>query len=121
MTMFTRAWAVPYVLARQELETLLREHGYSLAAEALLPEAAGSAWAEYRRTGARIRLEWDGENHWLRLRVSTAGAQPAPHQWEELEAQPREVPRVHMLTDPSLAHARVDVLRSALRRHLERA
>ena len=36
MTMFSRTWAVPYVLARQELETTLREHGYSLAAEALL-------------------------------------------------------------------------------------
>ena len=93
MTMFSRTWAVPYVLARQELETILREYGFSLAAEALLPEAAGSAWAEYRRPGARIRLEWDGTNHWLRLQSSTAGAQPATHQWEDIEVLLREVPR----------------------------
>ncbi len=121
MTMFSRAWAVPYVLARQELETLLREHGYTLAAEAMLPEAAGSAWAEYRRPAARIRLEWNGANHWLRLQSSTAGAQPAMHQWEDIEVLLREVPRQQMLTDASLGHARVSVLRTVLRRHLERA
>ena len=119
--MFTRAWAVPYVLARQELETTLREHGFSLAAEALLPEAASSAWAEYRKQGARIRLEWNGANHWLRLQASTAGAQPATHQWEDIEVLLREVPRTEMLTDTSLAHARVNVLHSVLRRHLDRA
>lgn len=121
MTMFSRTWAVPYVLARQELETTLREHGFSLAAEALLPEADNSAWAEYRKQGARIRLGWNGANHWLRLQASTAGVQPATHQWEDIEVLLREVPKVEMLTDTSLAHARVNVLRAALRRHLERA
>jgi len=121
MTMFSRAWAVPYVLARQELETILREYGFTLAAEALLPEAASSAWAEYRRTGGRIRLEWDGAKHWLRLLSSAAGAQPATHQWEDIEALLREVPPVQMLTDTSLAHTRVNALCSVLRRHLDRA
>lgn len=121
MTMFSRAWPVPYVLARQELETILREHGFSLAAEALLPEASNSAWAEYRRPAARIRLEWNGANHWLRLQASTAGSQPATHQWEDLEVLLREVPRAEMLTDTSLAHARVNVLRTVLRRHLDRS
>ena len=119
--MFSRAWAVPYVMARQELETLLREHGFSLAAEALLPEAANGAWAEYRKQGARIRLEWNGANHWLRLQVSTAGAQPALHQWEDLEVLLREVPKAQMLTDTALAHARVNVLRTVLRRYVDRA
>ena len=121
MTMFSRTWAVPYVLARQELETTLREHGFSLAAEALLPEAANSAWAEYRKQGARIRLEWNGANHWLRLQASTAGAQPALHQWEDIEVLLRDVPRVAMLTDTSLGHARVTVLHTVLRRYLNRA
>lgn len=120
MTMFSRTWPVPYVLARQELETTLKEHGFSLAAEALLPEAAESAWAEYRKPGARIRLEWNGANYWLRLQASTAGAQPATHQWEDIEVLRREVPKVQMLTDTALAHARVNVLRSVLRRHLDR-
>ncbi len=121
MTMFSRVWAVPYVLARQELEVILREYGFTLAAEALLPEAANSAWAEYRRPGARLRLEWNGANHWLRLQASTAGAQPATHQWEDIEVLLRQVPHAQMLTDASLGHARVNVLRVALRRHLERA
>ena len=121
MTMFSRTWAVPYVLARQELEPVLREYGFTLAAEALLPEATGSAWAEYRRPVARIRLEWNGANHWLRLQSSTAGVQPATHQWEDIEVLLREVPRQQMLTDASLGHARVNVLRTVLRRHLDRA
>jgi len=119
--MFSRTWAVPYVLARQELETILREYGFTLAAEALLPEASGSAWAEYRRAGGRVRLEWDGKDHWLRLKASTAGAQPAAHQWEDIEVLLRELPRAHMLTDGSLGHARVNTLRSVLRRHLDHA
>ena len=118
--MFSRTWAVPYVLARQELETILREHGFSLAAEGLFPEAFGSAWAEYRRPGARVRLEWDGKDHWLWLKVSTGGAQPALHQWEDMEVLLREVPRAQMLTDTALAHGRVNVLRSVLRRYLDR-
>ena len=72
-------------------------------------------------SGARIRLEWNGANHWLRLQASTAGAQPATHQWEDIEVLLREVPRVQMLTDASLGHSRVNVLRSVLRRHLDRA
>lgn len=121
MTMFSRAWAAPYVMARQELETLLREHGFVLASETLQVEREGSAAAEYRRPGARVRLEWDGKEHWLRLMTSTAGAEPAAHQWEDIEAMLREVPRVEMLTDASLAHARVNTLRSVLRRYLDPA
>lgn len=120
MTMFSRSWAVPYVLARQELETILREHGFAFAAEALVPEAMGSAWAEYRRPAARVRLEWDGKSHWLMLKASTAGAQPAAHQWEDIEVLLREVPRRELLTDTSLGHARVNVLRSVLRRYLDK-
>ena len=121
MTMFSRTWAVPYVLARQDLETTLREHGFSLAAETLLPEAMGSASAEYRRPGGRIRLQWDGKDHWLWLQTSTGGASPAAHQWEDMESLLRDVPRVQMLTDASLGHARVTVLHAVLRRYLARA
>jgi hypothetical protein len=56
-----------------------------------------------------------------RTRTVPAGAQPATHQWEDLEVLLREMPRVETLTDASLGHARVNVLRSALRRHLDRA
>jgi len=54
-----------YRKARETLEPVLRNHGFELAAECYYPEAFGSAHAEFKRTGLRVRLVWDGKDRWL--------------------------------------------------------
>lgn len=120
MTRFSRDWAVPYVMARLQLEPILQEFGFSLASEALQPESFGSSQADYTRRGERLRLMWDGKDRWLWIAVSTGGERPSYHQWTDLESLRGPAPAATMLTDGELGQARVDTLSRVLRHYLER-
>jgi hypothetical protein len=56
---------IVYRRARETLDPILSEKGFTLAAECHYPESFGSADAEYKRRSLRMRLIWDGKDRWL--------------------------------------------------------
>jgi hypothetical protein len=77
-----------YQQARATLEPLLEARGFQLAAECHYPEAFGSAHAEYRRRGMRLRLIWDGKDRWLWMSHAPQAnnAMPREDTYRDLEA-----------------------------------
>ena len=109
-----------FLLARTVIEDLLDSAGYHLAAEAHYPDAFGSADAEYRGRHERIRLVWDGKDHWLGLSVAhpvASNQHPRASDWQPLEPQSAGAPR-QFLRPGTAADARIAELREALCRHL---
>jgi hypothetical protein len=75
--------------ARARLEAVLDEFDFQLAAEYHLREAFGSAEAEYKRRGLRVRLTWDGRDRSLWFEVAPASGpnvHPLPGAWQDLES-----------------------------------
>ena len=77
-----------YQQARATLEPLLEARGFQLAAECYYPDAFGSAHAEYRRRGMRLRLIWDGKDRWLWMTHApqVENAMPREDTYRDLEA-----------------------------------
>lgn len=113
-----------YQQARERLEAELGAAGYRLAAETFLPDAFGSADAEYVRRGGRLRLIWDGKDRWLWCQVAAtpdSGGHPAPGEWRDLETQLGLAPTGRMLRVAEVIADRIDELERAVRQYLSPA
>jgi hypothetical protein len=79
---------VVYQQARATLDPLLKARGFQLASECHYPEAFGSAYAEYRRPGMRLRLTWDRKDRWLWMTHASQvdKAIPPDDMYRDLEA-----------------------------------
>jgi hypothetical protein len=104
--------------AREVLEPLLDQLGFTLASELHNPGAFGSVNTEYRRRGHRIELTWDGKDRWLWLKVAPTGANGVvrPGAWQDLEAALGDVPSVQVLRPGPVTEARLERLAAAVRR-----
>jgi hypothetical protein len=78
----------PVVLViRRLVEEDLERRGFHLASEQLHYDAFGSAQFEYCRRGARLRLIWDGKDHWawISLAPQPTGAFPHPDAYHDID------------------------------------
>lgn len=99
-----------YQQARTTLEPLLEARGFKLAAECHYPEAFGSAHAEYRRRGMRLRLMWDGKDRWLWMTQAPQmnNASPLEDTYRDLETADEEpAPSALMLRQGPVADERI--------------
>jgi hypothetical protein len=107
-----------YLQALRELEPVLEQLGFELAAEHHYPDAFGSANAEYRRLGARVELVWDGKDRhlWLRGARVDGRAHASPAAWRDLEAEADGRPHASIvLRLGPVADARIASLAESLR------
>ena len=115
-----RALDQVYVQARAAVEAALEQAGYALACECHHPDAFGSAEAEYRGPGRRLRLTWDGKDRWLGLAsapVDGPSHHPAPSAWRSVEPTRGSAPSQFLRLGPA-ADRRIVELEQALRAHL---
>ena len=113
-----------YLRARDRLEAILDDQGFRLASEYHMPEAFGSAEAEYKRRGLRVRLTWDGKDRWLWFKVAPApetAVHPHPSTWRDLEIQIDAAPTGAYLRDDTVVERRIQELERALRAYLDAA
>ena len=111
-----------YEAARSQLEPLLASAGFRLACETHIPEAFGSAEAEYKRRDLRIRLTWDGKDRWLWCKVASVSgdAHPPPGSWRDLEAAVNMLPSTAHLRSGPLTEKRIREIKDALCTYLAR-
>jgi hypothetical protein len=112
-----------YIEAREACEAVLRPAGYSLFYEEHAPGSFGSALAEYRLRLRRVRLIWDGKDHFLGLSVVQTAAPdqfPTPGAWRPLESASRRAPAQFLRPGPA-ATERIEELRGVLAHFIESA
>ena len=114
-----------YQRARDRLEAILDAQGFRLASENHLPEAFGSAEAEYKRRGLRVQLTWDGRDRWLWLKVAPVQESPNtrshPSTWRDLETVVNAVPVGAYLQGDAIVERRIKELERALKAYLSAA
>lgn len=101
------------------VEAELAPLGFRLASETTHYASFGSAAVEYEHSRARVRLVWDGRDHWIDVKGARA---VAPDRWSEFEAvpvaPPASNPHAHVLRPGRVADEYVANLVAALRHFL---
>ena len=96
--------------AKSAFDSLLIPNGFRRTADWINTGDHGDTGREYARERVRVRLDWDGREGWLDVRL--AMARPGGRRvlgWEDLEAVAGAPRRVRRLTDEE-QRARVDSL-----------
>src|SRR5918998_3883710 len=99
-----------YRQARASLDPVLEARGFRLAAECHYPDAFGSAHAEYRARGIRLRLIWDGKDRWLWVTHAPQidSAIPRDQSYKDLEASGAgSPPSARVLREGPIADERI--------------
>jgi hypothetical protein len=105
-----------FQVALEQLEPIFERFGFKLASECHHPESFGSAHAEYRRRGLRLRLVWDGKDRWLWVQYARSAGDSMPREQDYLgleTAADAATNRTHT-TPPEMAGARVRELATRL-------
>jgi len=117
--LFPRELPEPFAAARADLEPVLEAVGFRLAGESYHPEAFGSASADYRQRGRRLRLIWDGKDRWLWLEASPAGNDhPTAADYRDVEKLVGRAP-AGFAVEADLIQERLMQLRAALQELLK--
>lgn len=96
--------------AKSAFDSLLIPNGFRRTADWINTNDHGDTGREYARERVRVRLDWDGREGWLDVRL--AMARPGRRRvlgWEDLEAVAGAPRRVRRLTEEE-QRARVDSL-----------
>ena len=96
--------------AKSAFDSLLLPNGFRRTADWINTGDHGDTGSEYARERVRVRLDWDGREGWLDVRL--AMARPGGRRvlgWEDLESVAGAQRRVRRLTEEE-QRARVDSL-----------
>lgn len=100
--------------AREQLHPLLLSHGFRLGA---VEYEAGNAFAEYWRSGLRLRVVWEGTERSLWIDAAPEAAGQVSGRWQDIEWQ---LAGERLPLDRDTTGARVARLLEAVARYMDR-
>lgn len=111
----TAAWPDAFLRAREWIDPVLKAYGLRTFGVEQDDEPGGSAFAEYRRAGLRVRLVWEGREQALWVEHAREVDAQIVSRWTDVEWS---VAGERLPLDTATDDARLDRLATAVARFL---